>query len=61
MGAVLLLRDNIIDLDQLNQWMRKKLPVYKCPKKYIIIEALPRNAMGKVLKNDLKKLFNERG
>lgn len=60
-GAVLLLRDNIIDLDQLNQWMRKKLPVYKCPKKYIIIEALPRNAMGKVLKNDLKKLFNERG
>ncbi|MEO5583784.1 MAG: acyl-CoA synthetase, partial [Saprospiraceae bacterium] len=58
-GAILLLRDNIIDLDQLNQWMRKKLPAYKCPKKYIIIDALPRNAMGKVLKNNLKKLFSE--
>jgi malonyl-CoA/methylmalonyl-CoA synthetase len=57
-GAVLLLRDNIIDLDQLNHWMREKLPAYKCPRKYKIVEELPRNAMGKVLKNELKEMFN---
>ncbi|TXE13630.1 acyl-CoA synthetase [Algoriphagus aquimarinus] len=45
------------NLEQLSQWMRERMPAYKTPRKYIFIEDLPRNAMGKVTKNDLKKLF----
>ena len=47
-----------IDVKVLNQWMKEQMPAYKTPRKYIQIEDLPRNAMGKVVKNELKKLFN---
>ena len=30
---------------------------YKTPRKYLLVNELPRNAMGKVTKNDVKKLF----
>ncbi|PRY89047.1 acyl-CoA synthetase [Mongoliibacter ruber] len=43
--------------EALNLWMRERLPAYKTPRKYLIVQDLPRNAMGKVTKNDLKKLF----
>lgn len=46
-----------IDTRALNQWMREQMPAYKTPRKYLILEELPRNAMGKVVKNDLKKRF----
>jgi len=41
----------------LKAWIKEKLPGYKTPKKYIIQDDLPRNVMGKVTKNELKKLF----
>lgn len=46
-----------IDLDELNKWLRGKMAAYKTPRKYLIVDELPRNAMGKVTKNDVKKLF----
>lgn len=46
-----------MDTKALNQWIREQMPAYKTPRKYLILEELPRNAMGKVVKNDLKKLF----
>ena len=46
-----------IDLDELNGWIREKLPSYRVPRNYIILDALPRNNMGKVTKNELKKMF----
>ena len=46
-----------LNLEELNQWMRERLPSYKTPRSYIFIDDLPRNTMGKVTKNDLKKLF----
>lgn len=47
-----------LDLKELNAWIRERMPAYKTPRKYIFLTELPRNAMGKVVKNDLKKLFN---
>jgi malonyl-CoA/methylmalonyl-CoA synthetase len=47
-----------IDLDDLNKWMRERTASYKTPRKYLIVNELPRNAMGKVTKNEVKKLFN---
>ncbi len=46
-----------LDTKELTSWMRTQMPAYKTPRTYLILEELPRNAMGKVVKNDLKKLF----
>jgi malonyl-CoA/methylmalonyl-CoA synthetase len=46
-----------INLEELNKWLREKMAAYKTPKKYLVVDELPRNAMGKVTKNDVKKLF----
>jgi len=45
------------DEHQLNQWMRTQMPAYKTPRKYLMVKELPRNAMGKVVKNEVKTLF----
>jgi malonyl-CoA/methylmalonyl-CoA synthetase len=58
-AAVILVKTLSIDLKALNLWMREQMPAYKTPRLYKIINELPRNAMGKVTKNDLKSLFNE--
>lgn len=55
-GAVLVASETI-DLTELNQWMRTQMAAYKVPRHYRIVVELPRNAMGKVTKNDLKQLF----
>ena len=55
--AVLIAKDNAIDTAQINSWIRELMPSYKVPRQYKIVDELPRNAMGKVTKNDLKKLF----
>jgi malonyl-CoA/methylmalonyl-CoA synthetase len=46
-----------LDQHQLNQWMRTQMPAYKTPRKYLLVKELPRNAMGKVVKNQVKTLF----
>lgn len=56
-GASLILEHETIDIEPLNLWLKEKLPAYKIPKKYIIQDDLPRNVMGKVTKNELKKEF----
>ncbi len=55
--AVLVTEVENVDLSALNDWLRQKMPAYKTPRQYKIIPELPRNAMGKVTKNDLKSLF----
>ncbi|TMM56632.1 long-chain fatty acid--CoA ligase [Maribacter algarum] len=56
-GASLILSSDEIDLDELKDWLKDKLPGYKTPRKYIFQEDLPRNVMGKVTKKELQKLF----
>jgi malonyl-CoA/methylmalonyl-CoA synthetase len=46
-----------IDTAELSSWMKEKIASYKTPKKYIIMQELPRNTMGKVTKKDIKELF----
>jgi len=47
-----------VDTQALNTWIRGLMAPYKTPKKYIIVDDLPRNAMGKVTKKDIKTMFN---
>jgi malonyl-CoA/methylmalonyl-CoA synthetase len=49
--------DTIFNVDHLTNWLREQMPSYKIPRKYHIAKELPRNAMGKVVKNDVKKVF----
>ena len=48
-----------VDLSGVSSWMKERIPAYKMPRKFLVVEELPRNAMGKVTKNSVKKLFAE--
>ncbi|MBR9864420.1 MAG: long-chain fatty acid--CoA ligase [Rhodobacteraceae bacterium] len=43
------------DTAQLDDWCRSQIASFKKPKRYEILEALPKNSYGKVLKTDLRK------
>ena len=57
-AAVVSLRDGAgLDITELKRWCDGKMSAYKIPKKVKVLDALPRNAMGKVTKPDLADLF----
>lgn len=43
--------------DAIKATCKKYLHDWKCPKQIIFLEKLPRNTMGKILKDEIKKLF----
>jgi fatty-acyl-CoA synthase len=45
-------------LDDLSAWSRDKLAAYKKPTRIVILDQLPRNAAGKVLKNELRARYS---
>ena len=51
--------NNPPDADALKKQLKEQLASYKTPKKIIFIEQLPRNTMGKVQKNILRKTYND--
>lgn len=55
--AVVLRAGAELDLEGLRQWSRDRLAVHKIPSRLIVLEALPRNAMGKVTKPAVAALF----
>lgn len=46
-----------IDYTLLKNWLKDRLAPYKIPRQFVEVDALPRNAMGKVLKTEVKKMF----
>lgn len=56
--ASLISQNKTLDTKELNEWLKERLPAYKIPRKYIFQEDLPRNTLGKVTKNELKKCFS---
>ena len=44
---------------ELLEWCKERLARYKCPKSIDIVEVLPRNPTGKLLKKDLRKPYWE--
>ncbi|MEU9385930.1 acyl-CoA synthetase [Streptomyces sp. NPDC048279] len=39
--------------------VREKIPAFKAPKRVVFVDALPRNASGKILKRELRQRFGE--
>ncbi len=60
-GAVVTLKEGATATEQeLRAWVAERLAAFKVPVKVLFWhETLPRNANGKILKNELKKLFVE--
>lgn len=56
--AAAVVADPSLTTEALIPWMKERIPAYRVPRKYITLTDLPRNAMGKVTKNDVKRLFN---
>jgi acyl-CoA synthetase (AMP-forming)/AMP-acid ligase II len=48
-----------VDPDGLLAWCREQMASFKCPKSVDVIDELPRNPSGKVLKKDLRKPYWE--
>jgi len=48
-----------IDGGELQQHCRRHLHNWKCPKEILLVTELPRNTMGKVLKEEVKKFFEK--
>jgi len=55
--AAALVTDGTVDQSELADWLRERLSKYKVPRKFLVLADFPRNAMGKVVKSELKKLF----
>ena len=56
-AAVVLREDTTLDLTALRAWARESLTAHKLPSRLLVMDALPRNAMGKVVKPSLAPLF----
>ena len=46
-----------LNLEDVGAWARDRLAPYKVPRNSLVLEELPRNSMGKVLKQEVKSLF----
>jgi malonyl-CoA/methylmalonyl-CoA synthetase len=55
--AIVLKGDDALDLVSLRTWAREALAAYKLPSRLLVLDALPRNAMGKVVKPAVTALF----
>jgi len=52
-----LLPGRLLGLEELRAWAKDRLAPHKIPKDLQCLPALPRNAMGKVVKAEIAKLF----
>ena len=57
--AVVSLEGEVSD-KELISWARERLAAYKCPKTVEVVDELPRNPTGKILKKDLRKQYGDR-
>jgi malonyl-CoA/methylmalonyl-CoA synthetase len=55
-AAALVVRQPI-DESELKSWLKTRMPAYRIPRKYLYLDDLPRNTLGKVTKNELKTQF----
>jgi malonyl-CoA/methylmalonyl-CoA synthetase len=60
-AAVVPNEGDVLNLESLRLWAKELLATYKIPSRLLLLDALPRNAMGKVTKPALVKLFQDAG
>jgi fatty-acyl-CoA synthase len=50
-----------LDVEEIRAFARERLAGYKCPKQFVALDELPRNASGKVLKAQLREQYRHLG
>ncbi len=50
-----------LELDELRAWGKERLAPYKVPAALLVVDGLPRNALGKVTKPAVRERFVRRG
>ena len=60
-AAVVLREGDVLDLSSLRAWGKELLAIHKVPSRLLVLDALPRNAVGKVMKSELAALFQAEG
>ena len=55
--ATVLVEGKELTIDSLREWCRDQLSTYKIPKRLLVMDSLPRNAMGKVTKPAIRDFF----
>lgn len=58
-AALVLINGSELSLEELRSWAKTQLASYKVPTRLRVLKELPRNAMGKVTKPDVARLFRE--
>ena len=56
-AALVLNSDHALDLPSLRAWAKEFLAAHKLPSRLLVLDALPRNAMGKVMKPAVAAMF----
>lgn len=56
-AAVVTNPDSVIQPEAIRAHCKRNLHDWKCPKEVLLVRELPRNTMGKVLKEEVKKIF----
>jgi malonyl-CoA/methylmalonyl-CoA synthetase len=56
-AAVVLNDGDALDLQSFRTWAKELLAAHKVPSRLLVLDALPRNAMGKVMKTSVAALF----
>ena len=59
-AVVVLKKGALLESAQIIQLLKQNLASYKCPKRVIFVDELPRNTMGKVQKNVLRQIYGVR-
>jgi malonyl-CoA/methylmalonyl-CoA synthetase len=60
-AAVVLNAGHSLDLPSLRGWAKESLAAHKLPSRLLVLDALPRNAVGKVIKPTLTAMFQTSG
>ena len=59
-AAIVLAKGSSLDRIKLRKWAKTKLINYKVPQNILIVESLPRNTMGKIIKPKIKEMFSKK-
>ena len=60
-AAVVLNEGDVLDLSSFRAWAKELLAIHKVPSRLLVLDALPRNAVGKVMKPAVAALFQTAG
>jgi malonyl-CoA/methylmalonyl-CoA synthetase len=60
-AAVVLHEGDVLDLSSFRAWAKELLATHKLPSRLLVLDALPRNALGKVMKSAVAALFQTGG